>query len=157
MDGYYNGQTEHFALYLDDGMPLLGTQAAVEIDTTTAVPTIRLLILLEETSAEELNDSDLFGDLELPESSSLEPIWLQLELEAHETLYQQFPDFFQQSANLATAFLNQAAPKSLDFHISPFYVINNYDLKSWAVHQTKSVPDDLLALAKKPPRPLDEA
>lgn len=147
MDNFFAAYTEDLALYMPDGMPLLGSNALVEVYTDDDAPAIYMTILLEDISAETLDESGLFGSLGLPaDAGPLEPIKLQLDLVAKPVLCQEIGDALREADDPAQWIADQDAPE-------PVYNIANYELKSWAVHQGQIVPDEVLKLSKRPPKP----
>lgn len=154
MDKFHSSTTEHFALYLPDGMPLISTRAQVEVDSEE--PSLRLNILLDDTSAEFLEESEMIEDLEIPQTSALEPVYIQLWLEARERLLQAYADFLSTDDDPAQTIAQIEAPMAEDEPISPFYQLANYDVTQWAIHEMQIGSDEFVELSKKPPQPLDD-
>ncbi|HSM58117.1 MAG TPA: hypothetical protein VK879_18315 [Candidatus Sulfomarinibacteraceae bacterium] len=154
MNGYFNSLTENFALYLPDGMPLLSPYTQVEVDIEE--PYIRLNVLVDDTSAEFLEESEMIEGLELPETSPLEPVYVQLWLEAHDDLLQEYAGFLNSDEDPAATIANIEAPMADDDPISPFYQLANYKVTQWAIHETQLASDEFVELSKKPPMALDD-
>lgn len=154
MSGFYTSYTPHFALYLPDGMPLLSSHTEIELDTEE--PWMRLSVLLDDTSAEFLEESGIIEDLELPQTSPLEPVYVQLWLEAKPQLLTDHAAFLNSEEDPAATIAAIEAPIPDGEGYSPFYLLSNYHIYQWAIHEMQIGSDEFIELSKKPPRPLDE-
>jgi hypothetical protein len=154
MSGFYTSYTPHFALYLPDGMPLLSSHTEIELDTEE--PWMRLSVLLDDTSAEFLEESEVIEGLELPQTSPLEPVYVQLWLEAEPQLLADHAAFLNSEEDPAATIAAIEAPIPDGEAYSPFYLLSSYRINQWAIHETQIGSDEFIELSKKPPRPLDE-
>jgi hypothetical protein len=150
MENFYTASAEDYALYLDDGMPLAGRYVWVEVDT--AELQIRLTYFLDEISAEYLVEAGIVEDLTLPDSTPLEPFFMQLWLEAKPRLVEQYMDFLKALDDPAQALAAQQQPEAAD-EIGNLYIISNYHLRQWAFHHVQIAPREFVELSQKPPLP----
>lgn len=158
MADYFTANAKDYALYLPDGMALLGSNAKIEIDLSPKIPTIRFSIFIEKDSAYELADAGVYPDLEVPRVPTLQPMQLELDLTAESSVCSEYEDFLRNTPDPAAAILNDEAPRltgNLDF-LSPFDVVTAYELQSWAIHERLLQDPDIARLADTPPDPLDK-
>ena len=155
MDRFDVGQARYFALYLPDGLPLLGKNARLEIDRDGAIPAVYLKISLSRDSAEDLDKSLVLGELYLPKTeTALESYEVDLDLEANEDLCERFQAYLRDTERPAVELLDGEGPHSDAEKRNPFLNVGSYTLKSHAVRVQNLADDDVIALAKKPPKPL---
>ena len=66
----FSAEVEHFALYLPDDTPLLPDSTKVLVDLNDDPPVVEYILMMDAADAEDLEDSGVFGDLDLPTDPS---------------------------------------------------------------------------------------
>lgn len=149
------GQTLYFALYLPDGLPLTGERARIEIDRHGDIPAVYLTVTLDQDSAEDLDRSKVLGDLYLPEpETALESFEVDFDLIAKDAVCERFSAFLRETEHPAAEILDGRGPSDAGEPRSPFLNIDSYLSRGHAVREELLADEEVIALAKKPPKAL---
>lgn len=132
----FTAEIDAFALYLPDDTPLLPDNTKILVDLNDNPPQVELILMMDAADAEDLEDSGVFGDLELPADPSA-TYTLEMHLAAKPAAARGQADFLKGQDNPALALGKVQAPPD-DSGFNPLYRIANYKLTQWALHDVKS-------------------
>ena len=120
----------------------------LKVDRAATPPTLVISATLADFSAEELDESGIFGDLELPDTNA-NP-FLDFEMRAHFTAR---PELCERYAELIVASDDNTLMQHFydaldegDDTPSPLHNLDNYELNAWEV--TETIDDDDQELAE---------
>ena len=138
----FKAQTDTFALYLPDKTPLLPDLAEIFVDLSESAPQVRLVVMMDAADAENLQDSGVFGDMDLPSDPSA-TYTLEVHLVAKDDMAMGQASFLQGQDNPALVIGEIQAPADASGY-SPLYKVENYQLEEWALHDivTYGLGDD---------------
>jgi len=128
----FSAEVEHFALYLPDDTPLLPDSTKVLVDLNDDPPVVEYILMMDAADAEDLEDSGVFGDLDLPTDPSA-TYTLEVHLVSKSAVARGQADFLKAQDNPALAVGKVEAPPD-ETGFNPLYRVDNYELTEWTLH-----------------------
>ncbi len=141
-----------------DDVAVLTNDHVLKVDRTATPPTLVISVTLPDMSAEELDESGIFGELGLPDTD--ENPFLEFEMRAHfsarPVLCERYATLIVESddATLMQHFYD--ALDEGDETPSPLHNLDNYELFEWEFTETLSTDDEeLIRLAATEPEDVE--